>query len=427
MRNPGNMLRAAVLVLGITAVISSAVAFDYRDGSAVRDRGGDLASLYAFVPNVGGEVGPLTVALTIKPYALSVAEVGKDTEYSIRIRAAGLAGSGERLRTKLGAAELAITCNYFDHDYQIGCIASHISADGSTRVLGAVSGDLGDVMTAPGMRAMSALRSDPLLINFHATLNCLEDDEVEFLGLDDAFKRRVHPKFRNSIEHKKMNVVGLVIEVNRSWLPQEAGLPLIAVAAQSVDVANDGTRTPLDRIGRTGTSTFLIQDDEARNGWNATDPYDAAGATAFRAEMQRGLTAVDSHSRRAYWAWPHPLLELLLSDHLLLNPNVPVAAIDASRNNYFELEWAAYTGRSLNGLAGGRRPIDNSISRFFAVMARQAGRHFAQLEALKHPLYRQTHAAFPYLAAPYEKPDTLFSRTIEELNPRSPTIRGCVN
>lgn len=202
---------------------------------------------------------------------------------------------------------------------------------------------------------------------------------------------------------------------------------MVAVVAQSVDVAGDGTRAPIDRVGRPGASSFLIQEDDARNGWNQLDPFDDVGATAFRDSMQRGLAAVGSHSRQTYWTWPHPLLELLLNDYLLLDPSVPVPTLDATRNSYFELEWAAFTGRSIPGLAGGRRPIDNAISRFFAVFSRQATSHFAQLEAAKNPLYRQTYVEFPYLAAPYEKHNTLFSLTAIEINPPSPLIRGCVN
>lgn len=197
MWSPGKALRAAMLILAISMVAGNAAAHDYSDGSAIHNHGGDLGSLYAFVPNVGGDAGPLAVVLTIKPFALSVSEVGTNTEYSIRIRPAGLAGSRERLRSKLGTAELEIVCNYYKHDYQIGCIANEVGAGGDRRVLGRVSGDIGETLTANGMRAMSDIRSDPLLINFSSTVNCLEDDEIEFLALEDALKRRVHKRFRN--------------------------------------------------------------------------------------------------------------------------------------------------------------------------------------------------------------------------------------
>ncbi|MEM7403786.1 MAG: hypothetical protein AAF458_00775 [Pseudomonadota bacterium] len=425
MQNPGDMLRAALTMLCLMCVASGASAFDYRDGSAVRDHGGDLASLYAFVPDVGGEPGPLTVALAIKPFALSVAEVGKDTEYLIRIRRAGLAGSGDRLRTRLGKSELRIACHYYDNDYEIACFAVQVGADGSERVLAALDGDIGQTMQTKGLKIVTQMRSDPAMTNFRSQWFCLDDIEKEFLATPDEFERRVHVKFRNSIEVRKMNVVGLIAEIDRSWLPEEPGLPLAAVAAQSVDIDKDGKRTPIDRVGRPGTSMFLIQDDTARNGWNQLDPFDEVGATAFRKPMQMGLEAVDTHSRMDYWNRPHPLLELLLNDHLLLNPNVPAPVTDTSRNLYFEIEWAAYNDRSIDGLAGGRRLVDNVVSRFFAVMARQGQSHFAHLEALRHPLYRQTHAQFPYMAAPYEKLDTLYGRAAEEMNPFPPAVRGC--
>ena len=127
-------------------------------------------------------------------------------------------------------------------------------------------------------------------------------------------------------------MIGLLAEVDRSWLPVEPGMPLLAVVGQSVGVDHEGNRTLIDRVGRPGANTLLIQDDASRNGWNAVDPFDFGGAAAFRDSMQRGLTAVDSHSRHNYWSYPHPLLEMLLSDQLLLDPNVPVPVLDTDRN-----------------------------------------------------------------------------------------------
>ena len=426
MRNPARVLCTAALALSVLGGTVAPHAMDYMDGSAVRGHGGDRASLYAFMNNDNGKPGPLAVMLSIKPFALAVNEVGSWTDYSIRMRPARLAGTGEGMRSTLSNVELRLDCRYFDGNHEFGCDATYIAADGSEASMGSAGGNIGQILRGSGWRVVTAMRSDPLRTNFHAALNCLDDGEAEFRTLS-AFEQRVSPKFRNSVEFNKMNVVAIVAEFDPARLPSAPGMPLLALAGQSVDKFDDGTTAEVDRVGRVGTSTLLIQDDAARNGWNQLDPFDTASATAFRDAMQLGLTSVDSHSRRGYWSYPHPLLETLLSDHLLLNPAVASAANDVDHNHYFEIEWAQFTGQSLDGLAGGRRLTDNAVSRFFAVFARQGQSHFAHLESLKHPLYRRTHDKFPYAAAPYEKHDTLLSRAAATWSPTKDTIHGCTN
>jgi hypothetical protein len=426
MRNPVRMLCTAALSLGLLGGSGLAHAMDYMDGSDVREHGGDLASLYAFVKNTNGAAGPLAVMMAIKPFALAINEVGRWTDYSLRMRPARLAGTGAGMRSYVSNSELRLDCRYFDGDHEFGCNATYVAADGSETSMGEAGGNIGQVLRGPGWRVVTAMRSDPLRTNFHAALNCLDDGEEEFRTLT-PFERRVSPKFRNSVEFNKMNVVGLIAQIDRLRLPTEPGMELLAVSGQSVDKFDDGTSAQVDRIGRVGTSTLLIQDDAARNGWNKIDPFDGASATVYREAMQHGLTAVDSHSRRAYWSYPHPLLETMLDDHLLLNPTVASAPNDVTHNHYFEIEWAQFTGQPLDGLAGGRRLTDNAVSRFFSVFARQGQSHFEHLEALKHPLYRPTHDTFPYMAAPFEKHDTLLSRVAAQWSPSKDTIHGCAN
>ena len=69
-----------------------------------------------------------------------------------------------------------------------------------------------------GWRVVTAMRSDPLRTNFYAALNCLDDGEAEFRTLS-AFEQRVSPKFRNSVEFNKMNVVAIVAEFDPARLP----------------------------------------------------------------------------------------------------------------------------------------------------------------------------------------------------------------
>ena len=431
MRMPCKGMRALTLAIGLSVLAGTSHAFDYLDGSAVRGSGGaDLASLYAFVPSVAGEPGPMTVLLSIKPFALSLSEAARMDnftsviEFTVRMRPAALVGVGAAVRTRLGKGELGVACRYYDGNDEIGCIVSQTGADGSKRVVGHAGGNLNTDIHIKGLRMSTRMRSDPRLVNFQAERACLDDDEIEFRKLD-KFQRRIDLRYRNSTEANKLNVIMLALELNRDWLPKEAGLPLLAVTAQSANVDADGTVTPIDRVGRTHVSTRLIQDDVSRNGWNVLDPFDVVGATAFRESMQRGMVAVAAQSRANDWPYPHPLVELMLSDQLLLNPNIGVSTVDVSRNHYMELEWAAFTGQSMKGLPGGRRLVDNAQSRFYAIFARQGTAHYEQLDYLKHPLYRSTQAQFPYMAAPYEAHDTLMSRSLAGLGTESETIRGC--
>lgn len=431
MRMPFNWMRAFTLALVLLVLSGTSDAFDYLDGSVVRESGGaDLASLYAFVPTVAGAPGPMTVLLSIKPFALSLSEAARMgnfssvIEFTVRMRPAALAGTGAAVRTRLGKAELRVACRYYDGDDEIGCIVTQSRPDGTQRVVGHAGGNVNTDIRIKGFRMTTRMRSDPRLVNLQAERVCLDDDETDFRKLD-KFQRRIDLRYRNSTEANKLNVIMLAMELNRDWLPRQAGLPLLAVTAQSADVDVDGKVTPIDRVGRTHVSTRLIQDDASRNGWNMLDPFDVAGASVFRESMQRGMVAVAAQSRASDWPYPHPLVELMLSDQLLLNPDIGVSPLNTSRNQYMELEWAAFTGQSTKGLPGGRRLVDNAQSRFYAIFARQGTGHYEQLEYLKHPLYRPTHAQFPYMAAPYEAYGTLMSRSVAGLGTQSETIRGC--
>ena len=61
----------------------------------------------------------------------------------------------------------------------------------------------------------------------------------------------VRPQFRNSVEFNKMNVVAIVAEFDPARLPSAPGMPLLALAGQSVDKFDDGT-AQVDLVGRVG-------------------------------------------------------------------------------------------------------------------------------------------------------------------------------
>ena len=106
---------------------------------------------------------------------------------------------GKALRAVMLIVAMSVVAgNAAAHDYRDGSVVHNHGGDlGNLYALVPNVGGIGETFTANGMRAMSDIRSDPLLINFSSTVNCLEDDEIEFLALEDALKRRVHKRFRN--------------------------------------------------------------------------------------------------------------------------------------------------------------------------------------------------------------------------------------
>lgn len=410
----------STLLLALGLVSATAQAGDHHDGSAVlADPAADLTGLYAFVPAT--PTAPLVAILGFRPFALSRSEVGNHHDYSIRVRPAALAGQGAALRSRVGRAELRLTCRFNRGLHEVACELLRSDAAGVTTRIDAFGGDMNrGIRGADGrVQVMASLRTDPYMTNVEAVSRCLDEGEGAFLVGER--------KIRNSFVESFVNSFALVVELDRALLPTEAGLPLLAVAGESVRVDRAGAGTRIDRVGRPHASTFLIQDDAARDAWNALDPFEPGAASAFRDAMQRGLTAVDAHSRHGYWTYPHPLLELMLEDYLLLDPSQTVDVTDTAINHYLELEWQAYRGRELAaaGLAGGRRPVDNSVARFFAIFARQGQSSFANLDALRHALFRPMHAGFPYLGAPYERLTGVKNRLFVATVPLSYSIQGC--
>ncbi|MBT6274025.1 MAG: DUF4331 family protein [Chromatiales bacterium] len=409
----------------VAALVSSAaVAGDHQDGAEVlTNPRADLVGLYAFIPIVGGERGPLAIALGAVPFALNKSEIGNDIEYAVRIKPATLVGTGADVHTSLGRSEMRLACNFYRGKYELNCELTH-SADGASpwSVVAVVKGPIDRSIFSKdrALRVMAGLRADPYMTNVKDVRNCLDDREHEF-------KTKNNQKIKNSFVESKVNFIGIMAEIDRSVLPREVEFPLLAVVGETIEIDDFGAHMRrIDRIGRPETSSFLIRDNATRDAWNAHDPFAGRANGQFRDAMQRGLSAVDSHSRMNFWGYPHPLLNLLLDDYLLVNPRKGIAPIDTARNHYFELEWAAYQGQNTKDLAGGRRPVDNVVERFYSVLARQGQAEFSNLKALRHALYRQTHASFPYLAAPFRgRLETLSNRAIVQAIPLEGTISGC--
>jgi hypothetical protein len=415
---PSSALRMLTASFVLAACWGTASAGDHQDGSQVRDeQSGDIGGLWAFMPDRGDQAAPLVVAMGIRPFAVNRSEIGSDYDYSFRIRPAALDGVGARLRSWVGASELRVTCR-FNRTRQVVCDMMQVSASGASNSEGGVAGDFGKPLRSlgRGMAVFADLRTDPYMANIQAIHECMDNGEVAF--------RAGEQKIRNSFADGHINTIGLIVEIHPELLPKSNGLPLLAVAAESVLVTDGGERR-IDRVGRSETSVFLIQDDAKRNAWNSHGPFASDGTDAFRDEMQRGMTGVDAFSRKGYGDYPHPLLNVMLEDYLLLNPTNPVDPLDTKVNHYMELEWAAFNGQSTAALSGGRRLTDNSVARFFSIFARQGKSSFAHLDALRQPLFRPTHATFPYMSGPLARMEGVLASFETQLHSMHGAMVGC--
>ena len=79
MRNRWSLARVGVSCLTGALWCLSAAAGDHQDGTQVQDeQAADITGLWAFVPNQGDRVGPLVVAMGVRPFALSRSDIGSD-------------------------------------------------------------------------------------------------------------------------------------------------------------------------------------------------------------------------------------------------------------------------------------------------------------------------------------------------------------
>jgi hypothetical protein len=202
----------------------------------------------------------------------------------------------------------------------------------------------------------------------------------------------------NSLAGK--NVLSMVFLLDASQLESQ----LWAVVSETHGSGSKPAR--IDRMGRLEMTVFLIRDDKLKDWWNAEDSFnvDPAHAKLYRQALQNGLARMDNFEKALDasnvldWPTPHPLLDLLLDDFLILN-TAQTASMDSQQAGYLGIEKALVLGKPVQTM-GGRLPNEDVIKSMLTLLINGPRRDEPNRGVGVHAPAKPAQAEFPYVQPP---------------------------
>lgn len=272
------------------ALAPMAQAADHRDSPlVVNDPAADINDVYTFVnPNNPSE---LIIAATVLPLATAGSRFSDAVQYRFHIDNGHDRGGS------------TITCR-FPKGVRVDCDLDNGPHAG---------GQLGTINRTDGLRVYAGLRDDPFFFDLEAF---------------NATKATLVPAFTDPGVNffAGLNTLAIVIGVDSRRLTQQGRAPVLAVHASTTRKAIQGQWLQIDRMGRPGINTALIDllastgKKEAYN--RAADP--ATWAPQFEQEISDNLAALDTLDGVANALLPAPVLaSVLVDDRLRVNASVP--------------------------------------------------------------------------------------------------------
>jgi hypothetical protein len=324
---------------------------------ALHDPTIDLTDLYFFpVPDVPGR---LAVVINVFPLARPGALFSDAVSY--RVRLAPAETGADRVIRASRADQVTIEVTFDDFDPATGGQAGLLRCgDTVTRFR---TGDAGAVRSDQ-VSVFAGLRRDPFFMDVRREV---ETRATRRLAFTDPGTDAVAGQ----------NVLSIVIEVDAAHVLGVERPPLWVVAAETASRGMPSTR--FERLGRAEVKNVLLSVNgndtvnktaDLRDLYNLEDAFvvDPAAAESFRARLDANLVLFDALDDAI--AWPsrpgthHPLTEMWLNDHLVLDTTKPF-----SERGYLDLERAALTGQS-PATCGGRWLNEDVIDVLYSVIVR---------------------------------------------------------
>jgi hypothetical protein len=375
------------LVPGEVGVVS-----DHFSGPrAIAGPAGDICDLYAF-PSPEGP-GHLVLVMTVLPRAGPSAWFSEAIGCRFRLRPVTVAGVGPVAAFALGAEELVFECT-FDVPHSGGGGAAPVqqgrcSPPAGTPLAFRVHDEQG--AGADGLRVFGGLRSDPFFLDLPALQMTVRGGRLAFKEIGS-----------NSLAG--FNVLSVVVEADCTPLLR-AGGPMFAVVAETVAAGKLPVR--LERVGRPEVKNVILawkdfdpvnRDLELRDLYGLEDAFhlgkDYLGA--YRARLNANLAVFDRLDGQTDWPLDgqgaHPLTELLLADHLVVDVSKPYAT-----DSFLEIERAMLQGHE-HVTCGGRSPNDDVMDTLYTLLV-NAGRGPRIGDGVDRATAPATRT-FPYLAPP---------------------------
>jgi hypothetical protein len=324
---------------------------------ALRDPTIDLTDLYFFpVPDVPGR---LAMVVNVFPLAQPGAAFSDAVSYRLRLAPAET-GADRAIRARR-ADQVTLDVTFDNVDPATGNQAGLFRCgDTLTRFR---TGDAGAVCSDQ-VSVFAGLRRDPFFMDVRREV---ETRATRSLAFTDPGTDAVAGQ----------NVLSIVIEIDAAHVLGADHRPVWVIAAETMSQGAPSTR--FERLGRPEVKNVLLSVNgndtvnktvDLRDLYNLEDVFavNPAAAEAYRARLDANLAMFDELDGAIAWPFPagnhHPLTEMLLNDHLVLDTTKPF-----SERGYLDLERAALTGQSPT-TCGGRWLNEDVIDRLYSVTVR---------------------------------------------------------
>jgi hypothetical protein len=359
---------------------------------ALADPIADITDVYAF-PSPE-RPGWLVLVMNTLPFAPADGRFSDGLVYRFRIRPADVDPAGRRVRAA-ESPEWVIDC-HFDAPTADGVQRGHCTRPDGLEV----SFDVGDEIgkdDGAGLRVFAGSRWDPFIMDAPAGLRTVAEQRLAFTD-------------PGSIYLDGKNVLGLVVEIDCAGVLGRVG-PL-AVVAETRTRGRFSVR--IERVGRPEVKNLLLgpkqfdqvnRDLEIRDLYNMEDAFHLGGSYvgAYRARLNANLAFWDGLDGVVQWppgpSGDHPLTELVLADHLVVDPGRSYA----EQGSFLEIERAVMAGETPR-TCGGRALNDDVIDVLYNLWI-NAGSGPAISDGVDASS-RPASTVFPYLAPPNPAPPT---------------------
>lgn len=346
----------------------------------------DITDVYAFPsPETPGN---LVLVVNTLPFAPPDGRFSDGLIYRFRLRPL------KPERFEVGTEEWVFDCVFSDQSP---------GAEAQTGVCRTRAGDevaftVGDTEGGKdaGLRVFGGPRWDPFILDAPAALRTVATGELAFTDPSAIF-----------LDGK--NVLSIVVELDCSLLlGRRAGL--VGVVAETLTRGRHNVR--IERTGRPEVKNLLLgpkqfdpvnRDLEIRDIYNMEDGFylGASYAGAYRARLNANLAFWDALDGTVDWPadgrGDHPLTELVLADHLVVDLGKPYQ----ERGSFLEIEQAALAGRE-HRTCGGRALNDDVMDTFFTLLV-NGGTGRVIRDGVDQSS-RPASDVFPYLSAPNPTP-----------------------
>jgi hypothetical protein len=258
-------------------------------------------------------------------------------------------------------------------------------------------------IAATGLRVFAGMRSDPFFLDFPAYMETVSTGRLAFKAEGANFSYG-------------QNILSVVVEAECAALVHPGGGSLFAVVGETVVAGKLPVR--IERVGRPEIKNFILSwkqydsvnsDMELRDIYNLEDTFhmgkDYLGA--YRARLNANLAVFDGFDGKTDWTLDahgaHPLTELLLADHLVVDVSKPY-----SEASFIEIERALLHGRTHQTCGG--RSLNEDAMDSLATLLFNAYTGSRISDGVNQATVPAAHT-FPYLAPP--NPPTLATTNAE--------------